>query len=442
MAEILEPIVLNLTDRGACAVDYIDLFDEGMYGPDKPFFIGRFKNLDDVAAQMNKCLELQSIEGSLIHYRRLHQDHVFREFPADINDPYPNKARNAIRFMLRIKFYGDFGYLDIGKKWEPLYNGGKLNENYPLGTYRLEPIKKVEDLTSKFVESSDIPAKPARTISFSAYRAFEVQLQKASTKIHLYNKKGEYIEDIPTDKYDKNTLIENRYIALTDDINLRYDASTHFPEYGNNTTACYLEFTNKRKEYTGMAGNGIVAKFSNTYDDVIFEGGADPMTSYELTFMNDSTGGTLDIKYDGNDSWEHFELPSLQGDKLEQSWFSHGFELNRGPFDVTLIVNQTNSEPALPTINRTIETDYTSVSDGPIESESEINISASDLSVINRCWLSAADANDILSYIKSSPNLNYSAPDLTKEVNEMPLSYLMDDSGIILTDDNGVGLVI
>ena len=77
MAEILEPIVLNLTDRGACAVDYIDLFDEGMYGPDKPFFIGRFKNLDDVAAQMNKCLELQSIEGSLIHYRRLHQDHFF-----------------------------------------------------------------------------------------------------------------------------------------------------------------------------------------------------------------------------------------------------------------------------------------------------------------------------------------------------------------------------
>ena len=42
MANLLTPIVLNFPDRGACAVDYIDYFDEGQYGPDKAFFVNRF----------------------------------------------------------------------------------------------------------------------------------------------------------------------------------------------------------------------------------------------------------------------------------------------------------------------------------------------------------------------------------------------------------------
>ena len=42
---LLKPIVLNLTTRGNTAVDYIDYFDEGHYGPDKPHFVGRFDDL-------------------------------------------------------------------------------------------------------------------------------------------------------------------------------------------------------------------------------------------------------------------------------------------------------------------------------------------------------------------------------------------------------------
>lgn len=46
---VLKPIVLNLPTRGACAVDYIDYFDEGQYGPDKPFFVARFDDFQQVA---------------------------------------------------------------------------------------------------------------------------------------------------------------------------------------------------------------------------------------------------------------------------------------------------------------------------------------------------------------------------------------------------------
>ena len=115
---VLKPIVIDLPDRGLCAIDYIDYFDEGRYGADNIHFVSRFDNLNDIAAQMDKCLALQSTEGSLIHVNRLHVPNKWIEPLQDQDEKYPQRAQYAIRFMLRIRFFGDFGYLDIGAKWD------------------------------------------------------------------------------------------------------------------------------------------------------------------------------------------------------------------------------------------------------------------------------------------------------------------------------------
>ena len=115
---VLKPIVIDLPDRGLCAIDYIDYFDEGRYGADNIHFVSRFDNLNDIAAQMDKCLSLQTTEGSLIHINRLHVPNKWIEPLQDLDEMYPQRAQYAIRFMLRIRFFGDFGYLDIGAKWD------------------------------------------------------------------------------------------------------------------------------------------------------------------------------------------------------------------------------------------------------------------------------------------------------------------------------------
>lgn len=115
---VLKPIVIDLPDRGLCAIDYIDYFDEGRYGADNIHFVSRFDNLNDIAVQMDKCLSLQTTEGSLIHINRLHVPNKWIEPLQDLDEMYPQRAQYAIRFMLRIRFFGDFGYLDIGAKWD------------------------------------------------------------------------------------------------------------------------------------------------------------------------------------------------------------------------------------------------------------------------------------------------------------------------------------
>jgi hypothetical protein len=70
---------------------------------------------------MRACLALQGNENSLIHFKREKVEGKWGE-PLIIeegNEPYPYRAQYKIRFMLRIKFYGDFAYLDIGQKWAP-----------------------------------------------------------------------------------------------------------------------------------------------------------------------------------------------------------------------------------------------------------------------------------------------------------------------------------
>jgi hypothetical protein len=145
MADILtelEPIVLDLKDRGLSAIDYIDYFDEGLYGPDKPYFVARFKKLSQVAEQIDKCLALQTTEGSLIHHRRAHIPDKWIEPLVDKDEPYPQRAQYAIRFMLRIRFYGDFAYLDIGRRWKPGDIEAAANGTLKISGSDLEVINK------------------------------------------------------------------------------------------------------------------------------------------------------------------------------------------------------------------------------------------------------------------------------------------------------------
>lgn len=141
MANLLTPIVLNFPDRGYCAVDYIDYFDEGQYGPDKAFFVKRFGTDDEnplagIAAQMNACLALQNTEGSMIHVNRTDIPDKWMDPMTSKSDPFPRRAQYKIRFLLRIKFYGDYAYIDLGAKWKP-------GEDLTLGA----PIVKATDLT-------------------------------------------------------------------------------------------------------------------------------------------------------------------------------------------------------------------------------------------------------------------------------------------------------
>ena len=115
---VLKPIVVNLTTRGACAVDYIDYFDEGQYGPDKPFFVGRFDDFESVAKQIRACLALQGNSNSLIHNSRHFVEGKWIEPLVSPEEKYPQRAQYMIRFIVRVKFYGEFAYLDIGKKWD------------------------------------------------------------------------------------------------------------------------------------------------------------------------------------------------------------------------------------------------------------------------------------------------------------------------------------
>lgn len=119
MASLLTPIVLKFPDRGSCAVDYIDYFDEGQYGPDKAFFVGRYQKLEDIAAQMNKCLALQTNLGSMIHVNRCDIPDKWTTYFVDAEKAdHPRRAQYKIRFLLRIKFYGDYAYVDLGVKWK------------------------------------------------------------------------------------------------------------------------------------------------------------------------------------------------------------------------------------------------------------------------------------------------------------------------------------
>lgn len=139
----------NFRDRGRQTIRWFDLFDECEYGADKLFFRGRFESLEDVVTQVKIAL-LQDIDPAMeTQYVAMGAGNpIFKEG----DDPktvrfaesgiglnrwcaregmtkwfsnrcieYPNRARYAVHFRLRIKFHADYGYIDFGMSWASLY---------------------------------------------------------------------------------------------------------------------------------------------------------------------------------------------------------------------------------------------------------------------------------------------------------------------------------
>lgn len=114
----ISPTVINLKDRGYCAIDYIDYFDEGLKGPDKPYFMGRFRTFADLRAQLLKFWqEAAIVDASIAHLNRLDVPGKWMEPLIGPDVKYPRRAQYALRVLLRIKFFNDFAYVDIGRKW-------------------------------------------------------------------------------------------------------------------------------------------------------------------------------------------------------------------------------------------------------------------------------------------------------------------------------------
>jgi hypothetical protein len=137
MAENLTPQVIAFPTRGNTAVDYIDYFDEGIYGPDKAFFVNRFQTIEEIAAQIDKCLNLQNTPGSMIHVNRTCLPDKWMDPMTSKTDAWPQRAQYKIRFLLRFKFYGDYAYIDLGAKWQ---HGEDLTQPIIVNKEQLEVV--------------------------------------------------------------------------------------------------------------------------------------------------------------------------------------------------------------------------------------------------------------------------------------------------------------
>lgn len=157
------PQIIAFPDRGHSAIAWIDYFDETTYGADKLFFKKRCKTIQEVADEILTTAAIPHTKvpkgnvasgiqfdfpvASINRYNV--PDKKFLTFP-DASDPYPYKAKYAMRMLLRIKFYNDFGYMEIGIPWKPLYNeDGTLNELYP------NAIKTKDETGQEVIEEID-----------------------------------------------------------------------------------------------------------------------------------------------------------------------------------------------------------------------------------------------------------------------------------------------
>lgn len=128
---------------GKTTITRIDLFDECNHGAEKHHLRGSFKTVKEVSEQIAYSLETHEEYGcgnpldkeavSGIGMNRYGVPDKKHWTPADINDKYPDKAKYAVSYILRLFSYRNNPMVTIGVKWdESLYNeDGSINENYP-----------------------------------------------------------------------------------------------------------------------------------------------------------------------------------------------------------------------------------------------------------------------------------------------------------------------
>lgn len=164
-----EPIFLKLKHLGDTVIDYIDLFDEGVYGADKLFLRGRYTSFEEVKSAIEECLALGSptedpaSEANKLAYNRFSQpDKVF--FIPDQHDAYAMKAQFMLQFAIRIRLYDNFAYIHFGipwaRKWDVINDCP--NAKYPFGKYSKGQTFTIEDL--QILRYSWISIEDAETI--------------------------------------------------------------------------------------------------------------------------------------------------------------------------------------------------------------------------------------------------------------------------------------
>lgn len=164
-----EPIFLKLKHLGDTVIDYIDLFDEGVYGADKLFLRGRYTSFEEVKSAIEECLALGSptedpaSESNKLAFNRFNQpDKVF--FIPDLNDKYAMKAQFMLQFAIRVRLYDNFAYIHFGIPWARKWDvvNDCPNEKYPFGKYTKGQTFNVEDL--QILRYSWISEEDAETI--------------------------------------------------------------------------------------------------------------------------------------------------------------------------------------------------------------------------------------------------------------------------------------
>ena len=207
-----DPIFLKLKHLGDTVIDYIDLFDEGVYGADKLFLRGRYTSFEEVKSAIEECLNLGSptedpaSETNKLAFNRFNQpDKIF--FMPDLNDQYAMKAQFMLQFAIRVRLYDNFAYIHFGIPWARKWDvvNDCPNVKYPFGQYAKGQTFKVEDL--QILRYSWISQEDAETIlkKIGLSNPIPLPVSKAGKLQVIINKTTATISDsaIDLDSIDK-----------------------------------------------------------------------------------------------------------------------------------------------------------------------------------------------------------------------------------------------
>lgn len=142
MSEGVAKTKIKLSDGTEKIIDYIDLFDEGTYGAEMLYLAGRFPTLSEVKAQIQKFFA----EASKDIYDNNRLNIPNKRFILNHNSfshlKCPKRAAYRVQFLLRIHYYGDFGYLHVGIPWGEDEDPGSPAELAPPDTSKFTILKK------------------------------------------------------------------------------------------------------------------------------------------------------------------------------------------------------------------------------------------------------------------------------------------------------------
>lgn len=105
-------------------IDYIDFFDEGQFGAENLYLANRFHGTDTESALTEVQNQITSFfttaDKDIYDINRLNVPNkkFFTNSCKEMSLKSPRRARYRLEFLLRIHFYGDFGYLHIGIPWD------------------------------------------------------------------------------------------------------------------------------------------------------------------------------------------------------------------------------------------------------------------------------------------------------------------------------------